>query len=168
MFFSSSHVCMWELDHKEGSALKNWCFQIMVIDKTLESFFGLQPVHPKGDQPWIFIGRIDAEAEAPVFWPPDENTWWANSLENTLMLGKIEGRKRRGRQDEMVGWYHQLNGHEFEQTLGDSEGQGILHAAVHGVTNSQIRFSNDNSNNHNYTDLFFNSSLGFSDWNLTS
>ena len=97
MFFSSSHVCMWELDHKEGSALKNWCFQIMVIDKTLESFFGLQPVHPKGDQPWIFIGRIDAEAEAPVFWPPDEKSQlsWKHS---------DAGKDRRQEEKGATGW----------------------------------------------------------------
>ena len=79
-------------------------------------------VNPKGNQPWIFIGRTDAEAEAPVL---GLLMWRADSLEKTLMLEKIEGR-RRGRQDKMVGWHHWLNGHEFEQTLGDSEGQGGL------------------------------------------
>ena len=67
----------------------------------------IQPIHPKGNQSWVFIGRTEVEAETPILWPPD-------SLEKTLMLGKIEGGRRRGRQDEMVGWHHQLKGHEFE------------------------------------------------------
>ena len=78
--------------------------------KTLESPLDskeIQPVHPKGNQSWMFIGRTEVEAETPILWPPD-------SLEKTLMLGKIEGGRRRGRQDEMVGWHHQLKGHEFE------------------------------------------------------
>ena len=94
--FSNSHVWMWELDHKEGRALKNWCFWTVVLEKTLESPLDckeIQPVNPKGNQPWIFIGRTDAEAEAPILWPPMQR---ANSLEKTLMLGKLEGRKRRG------------------------------------------------------------------------
>ena len=76
--FSSSHVCRWELDHKESWAPKNWCFWTVVLEKTLESPLNskeIQPVHPKGNQPWIFIGRTDAEAEAPVLWPPDAKNW---------------------------------------------------------------------------------------------
>ena len=145
--FSSSHVWMWELDPKEGWVPKNWCFQTVVLEKTSESPLDckeIQPVHPKGDQSWIFMGRTDAEAEAPIFWPPHEKNWligedlrvtWtarrsnqsilkeispeyslqilmlklklqyfghlmqrADSFEKTLMLGKIEGRRRRGRQ----------------------------------------------------------------------
>ena len=91
--FSSSHVWMWELDHKESWALKNWCFEIVVLEKTLESPLvskEIKPVNPKGNQPWKFIGRTDAGA--PILWPP--NFWWANSLEKTLILGKIEGRRR--------------------------------------------------------------------------
>ena len=83
----------------------------------------IQPVNPKGNQPWIFIGRTDAEAEAPILWSTERR---ADSLKRTLILGKIEGRRRRGRQDEMVGWHHRPKGHEFEQTQGDSEGQGSL------------------------------------------
>ena len=80
----------------------------------------IQPVHPKGNQSWIFIGRNDAEAEAPILWAPD-------SLEKILMLGKNWGQEEKGvTEDEMVGWHHQLNGHEFQQTPGDSEGQGSL------------------------------------------
>ena len=114
---------MWELDHKEGWALKNWCFQTVVLEKTRENPLDckeIKPANPKGNQLWIFIGRTDADAEAPILWPPDAK----NSFEKTLMLGKIEGGRRRGWQDETVGWHHWLNGHEFAQTLGDSEGQG--------------------------------------------
>ena len=90
--FSSGHVWMWELDCEESWALKNWCFWTAVLEKTLESPLDckeIQPVHPKGDQSWVFIGRSDAEAETPILWPPD-------SLEKTLMLGGIGGRRRRG------------------------------------------------------------------------
>ena len=103
MSFSSSHVQIWELHHKEGWTLKNWCFRIVVLKKTLESPLDckeIQLVHPKGNQPWIFIGRTDADAEAPILWPPDVVRCF--SLEKTPMLGKIEGRRRRGWQDEMV------------------------------------------------------------------
>ena len=96
--FSSSHVWTWELDYKESWVLKNWCFWTVVLEKTLESLLGckeIQPVHPKGDQSWIFIGRIDAEAEAPLLWPHDVKNWL---IGKTLMLGGIEGRKRRGRE----------------------------------------------------------------------
>ena len=96
--FSSSHVWMWELGHKESWVPKNWCLWTMVLEKTLESPLDckeIQPIHPKGNQSWIFIGRTDVEAEAPILWPPDVK---ADSLEKTLMLGKTEGRRRRGRQ----------------------------------------------------------------------
>ena len=94
--FPSSHVWMWELDYKENWAPKNWCFSAVVLEKTLESPLDIKeikPVNPKGNQPWIFIGRTDAEAEAPVLWPSDSRT---NSLEKMVMLGKIEDRRRRG------------------------------------------------------------------------
>ena len=96
--FPSSHVWMWELGHKEGWALKNWCFQTVMLEKTLESPLDckeIQPVSPKGNQPWIFTGRIGAEAEAPVL---GHLTGRANSLEKTSMLEKTEGTSRRGRQ----------------------------------------------------------------------
>ena len=96
--FSNSHVWIWEVEHKEGWALKNWCFQIMVLEKTFESPLDckeIKPVNPKGNQPWIFIGRTDAEA--PILGLP--SLWKrADSLEKTLMLGKTEGQKTRGRQ----------------------------------------------------------------------
>ena len=94
--FSSSHVQMWELDYKEIWALKNWCFWTVVLEKTLESPLhckGIQPVHPKGDQSWVFIGRTGAETL--ILWPPNGKKWLTGK---TLMLGKIEGGRRRGRQ----------------------------------------------------------------------
>ena len=96
--FSSGHVWMWELDCKESWALKNWCFWTVVLEKTLESPLDckeIKRVRTKGNQPWISTGRTDAGADAPILWPPEEKIWL---LKNTLMLGKIEGRRRRGRQ----------------------------------------------------------------------
>ena len=89
---------MWELDYKESWASNNWCSWTVVLEKTLERPLdckGIKPVNPKGNQSWIFIGRTDAEAEAPILWLPNART---DSLEKTLILGKIEGRRRRGRQ----------------------------------------------------------------------
>ena len=121
MFFSSSHVCMWELDHKEGWVPKNWCFLIVVLEKTLESPLDckeIKPVNPKGNQPWIFIGRTDAEA--PILWSPDSKN---QLIGKDPDAGKDWRQKEKGAaEDEMVGWHHRLSGHEFEQTLGDSEG----------------------------------------------
>ena len=125
--FSSSHVQMWELDHKEGWAPKNWCFRTVVLEKTLKSPLDsreIKPVNPKGNQPWIFTGRTDAEAEAPVLWPPDVKS---QLIRKGPDAGKDWRREERGTtEDEMVGWHHQLNGHEFEWTVGDGEGQGSL------------------------------------------
>ena len=120
---------MLELYRKEGWALNSWCFWTMVLEKTRESLLNskeIKLVSPKGNQPWIFIGRSDAEAEVPTL---GHLIWRANSLEKTLMLEKIEGRRRSGWRwtvNEMAGWHHWLNGPEFERTLGDSERQGIL------------------------------------------
>ena len=94
--FASSHVWMWEFDHKEGWTPKNWFFWAVVLEKTLESPLDskeIQSVNPEGNQPWIFIGRTDSDAESPIVWPPDVK---ANSLEKTLMLGRIESRRRKG------------------------------------------------------------------------
>ena len=96
--FSSSHVQMWELDQKEGWALKNWCFWTVVLERTLESLLDskeIKPVHPKGNQPWIFIGRTVAEVEAPILWPSDGKSQLTRKKKN-LMLGKTEGKRRRG------------------------------------------------------------------------
>ena len=115
MFFSSSHVWMWELDYKESWVTKNWCSVTVVLEKTLQSPLDckeIQPVHPKGNQSWIFIGRTDAEAKTPILWPPDVRNW---------LTGKDPDAEKDWRQEEkgtteneMVGWHHQLNGHEFE------------------------------------------------------
>jgi len=107
---SSSHVWMWELDHKESWAPKNWCFWTVVLDKTLESPLDckeIQPVHPKGDQSWVFIGRTDADAEVPILWPPDVKNWliWKDPG-----AGKDWRQEKKGMtEDEMVGWHHQLD-----------------------------------------------------------
>ena len=113
--FSSSHVWMWELDYKESWVPKNWCFWTVVLEKTLESPLDckeIQPVHPKENQSWIFIGRTDAEAETPILWPPDMKNWliWKDPD-----AGKDWRWEEKGRtEDEIVGWHHQLNGYEFE------------------------------------------------------
>ena len=113
--FSSSHVWMWELDYKESWALKNWCFWTVVLEKTLKSPLDHkenQLVHTKGNQSWIFIGRTDAEAETPILWPPDGKNWLTGK---DLDAGKDGRQEEKGMtEDEMVGWHHQVNGHEFE------------------------------------------------------
>ena len=112
--FSSSHVWMWELDSKESWVLKNWGFWTVVV-KTLESSLyskEIQPVHPKGNQSWIFIGRTDAEAETPILWPPDAKSWLIGKDPDA---GRDWGQEEKGTtEDEMAGWHHRLNGHEFE------------------------------------------------------
>ena len=118
---------MWELDHKESWAPKNWCFWTVVLEKTLESpldYKEIQPVHPKGNQSWVFTGRTDAEAETPTFWPPDAKSWLTGKDPDA---GKDWGQEEKEiTEDEMVGWHHRLNGHEFEWTLGVGDGQGGL------------------------------------------
>ena len=125
--FSRSHVWMWELDLKEGWEPKNWCFWVVVLEKTLESLLDckeIKSVNPKGNQSWIFIRRIDAETEAPILWPPDVKSWF---IRKDPDAGKDQRQEEKGTtEDEMVGWHHWLNGHEFEQTPGDGEGQGSL------------------------------------------
>ena len=124
MFFSSSHVQMWELDHKEGWASKNWCFQTVVLGKILESPFDskeIKPVNPKGNQSWIFIGT-DAETEALILWPTDVKS---QLIRKDSDAGKDWRQEEKGtKEDEMVGWHHWLDGHEFSQAPGDGEGQG--------------------------------------------
>ena len=136
--FSSSHVWMWELKHKESWASKNWCFWTVVLDQTLESPLDckeIQPVHPKGNQFWIFTGRTDAGTEAPKLWPPDVNS---QLIRKDPDAGKDWRQEETGTtEDQLVGWHHWLNGHEFSKTPGDGEGQGSLNAAVHGVAESR-------------------------------
>ena len=115
---------MWELDYKESWVPKNWCFWTVVLEKTLESPLDskeIQPVHPKGNQSWIFIGRTDAEAETPILWPPDAKNWLI--LKNPD-AGQDWRQEKRTTEDEMVGWHHRLDGHEFEQIprVGDRQG----------------------------------------------
>ena len=111
--FSYSHVWMWELDHKEGWVLENWCCWTAVLENTLESPLDgkeIQPVYPKGNQSWIFIERTDTEA--PILWLPDMKSWY---IRKDPDAGKDWSQEEKGTtEDEMVGWHHRLNGHEFE------------------------------------------------------
>ena len=136
--FSSSHVWMWELDHEEGwgPGPKNWCFWTVVLEKTLQSPLDckeIQPVHPKGNQLWIFTGRTDAEA--PILWPPD--------VKSQLIVKDPDAEKHWGQEgkraikDEMIGWHHQHDGLEFEQIPGDSERQVSLACCSSWVTKNQ-------------------------------
>ena len=118
---------MWELDHKESWALKNWYFWTVVLEKTLESPLNckkIQLVYPKGNQSWIFTGRTDAEGETPILWPPDAKNWM---LWKDPDAGKDWRREEKGTtEDEKIGWHRQLNGHEFEWALRVGDGQGGL------------------------------------------
>ena len=118
--FSSSHVWMWELDNKGKWALKNWCFQIVVLEKTLENPLDckeIKPVSLKGNQPWIFTGRTHTEAKTPILWLPDTKSWLNGKV---LDAGKDWGQEKGATENKMVGWHHWLNKHEFEQTPEDN------------------------------------------------
>ena len=112
---------------KEGWMPKNWCFQTVMLEKNLESPLDskeIKPINPKGDQHGIFVGRTDAEAEAPIIWQPDANS---RLIGKDPDAGKDWGQEeKRMTEDQMVGWHHWFNGHELGQTLGESEGQGSL------------------------------------------
>ena len=164
--FSSSHVWMWELDHKESWAPKNWCFWTVLLEQTLESPLDskeIQPVNPKGKQSWIFIGRTDVEAEAPILWPSDVKNWFMGKDPDA---GKIEVRRRRGRQrmrwldgitdlmDMSLGksrswWWtgksrvlqsmrSQRVGHEWVTEMNWTEAVHIIHRIFNGTKNKRL------------------------------
>ena len=134
---------MWELDHKEGWALKNWCLLTGGLEKTLESPLDckeIQPVHPKGNQPWIFIGRTDAEAETPILWPPHAKNWLISKDPDA---GNDWRQEEKGTtEDEMVVWHHWFNGHDFEQTLVILKDREAWSAAAYGIIKSGTQLSN--------------------------
>ena len=134
--FPSSRVWTWELDYKESWVPKIWCFWTVVLEKTLESPLDckeIKPVNPKGNQSWIFIGRSEAETEAPILWSSDVK----DSLEKDCEAGKDWRQEKKGTtEDEMVGWHHQFDGYEFEQVPELVMDREVWHAAVHGVPKS--------------------------------
>ena len=118
---------MWELDCKEGWMMKNWCFWTMVLDKTFESPLDckeIKLVNPKGNKSWIFTGKTDAETEAPILWVPDVKSQFIRKDTDSGKDWRQE--EKRTAEDEIVGWHHWLNGHEFEQAPGVGDGQGSL------------------------------------------
>ena len=135
--FSSSHVWMWELDYKESWVPNNWCFWTVVLKSLFESPLHckeIQPVNPKGNQPWLSIGRTGAEAEAPLLWPPNGTSQLIGKDPDAGKDWRQE--KKEMTEDEMVGWHHWCNGHEFEQTPGDCE------ETVHSIAESWMWLSN--------------------------
>ena len=143
------NVPTWELDHKESWAPKNWCFWSVVLQKTLESPLDckeIQPVHPKGNQSWPFIGRTDTEAEAPILWPPDAKSQLTGKDPDA---GKDWRQEEKGTtEDEMVGWQHRLDGCEFGWTPGVVDGQGGL-----ACCDSWSRKESDMTEQLNWTEL---------------
>ena len=156
--FSSGHVWMWELDCEESWALKNWCFWTVVLEKTLESPLDckeIQPVHSKGDQSWVFIGRTDAEAETPIFWPPHAKSWLTGKDSDT---GRDWGQEEKGMtEDGMAGWHHWLDGRESEWTPEVGDGQGGL-----ACCDSWGRKESDMTERLNWTEL----NESFLNWSL--
>ena len=158
--FSCSHVRMWQLGHKEGWASKNWCFWTLVLEKTLESpldWKEIKPANPKRNQPWLLFGRTGAEAEASIFWPPDAKIWLIGKDPDG---GKAWRQEEKGMTEEKsTRWLDGitgLNGHEFEQTLGDSEVQGNLacFSQWDGIELGTTEWLNDNKYLYTYTLVF--------------
>ena len=162
MVFSSGHVWMWELDYKESWVLMNWCFWTVVLEKTLESPLDckeIQPVNPKGNQFRLFIGRTDAEAETPILWPRDEKN---RLIWKDPDAGKDWRWEEKGKtEDEMVGWHHRLDGHEFEQAPGVGDGQASL-----ACCSPWGRKESDTTEGLNWTELNWTElrSLGDATW----
>ena len=144
------------LDYKEGWAPKNWCFWTVVLKNTLESPLGckeIQPVHPKGDQSWVFIGRADVEAETPILWPRDAKSWliWKDPV-----AGKDWRQEEKGTtEDEIAGWHHWLNGYAFAETLGVGDGQGGL-----ACCDSWSHKESDTTERLNWTELNWEGNFG--------
>ena len=140
--FSGGHVWMWELDCEEGRSPKNWCFRTVVLEKTLESPLDckeIRPVHPKGNQSWIFIGKTDAEVETPVLWPPYAKSRLTGKDSDA---GRDWGQEEKGTtEDEMAGWHHWLDGHESSELWGLVMDREAWRAAIHGVTKSWTQLS---------------------------
>ena len=134
---------MWELDHKESWAPKNWCFWTMVLEKTFEcpsDSKKIKSVNPKGNQPWTFTGRADAEVKAPIHWPPNVKRWLIGQDPDA---GKDWGKEEKGAtEDDMVGWHLWLNGHEFEKLQEIVEDKEARCAAVYGGRKSWTWLSN--------------------------
>ena len=147
--FSSGHVWMWVLDYKESWVQNNWCFWLVVLEKTLESSLDckeIQAVNPKGDQSWVFIGRTDVEAKTLILWPPDAKSWLTGKDPDA---GKDWRQEEKGTtEDGMVGWHHRLNGHGFGWTQGVGDGQGGL-----ACCGSRDRKELDTTERLNWTEL---------------
>ena len=149
--FSSSHVWIWELDCEESWEPKNWFFWTVVLEKTLETPLDckeIQPVYPKGDQSWVFIGGTEVEAEAPILWPPDVKSWLTGKDPDA---GRDWGQEEKGTtENEVFGCHHWLDGHGFGWTLGVGDGQGGL-----AFCDSWGRKESDTTEWLNWTELRF-------------
>ena len=161
---------MWELDNTEGWLQKNWCLQIVKPEKTLESSLDgqeIKPVNPEGNQPWIFIGKSNAKAEAPILWPLDAKN---RLIGKDTDVGKGWRQKEKGaKEDEMVTWHHWFNGREFEQILGNSEGQGSLACnSPWGCKESDTTYQLNNNNKKKKTDAIkvINLKMGRLSWTI--